>query len=135
MIKQKTRDVVRSNFRNYLQKAQECYNSAMNSYHNRMWNSSEIMCIIAAISGIDALCAHYLGKRYAGDRHDGVIELFRTLPIDDKLLDKNSTRLSRIISIKNLAEYEDRLLHEDDAARLTKEAERFLEFVKDALPK
>lgn len=135
MIKLKTRDVARSSFRNYLKKAEECSRSALDGFQQKMWNSSGIMCIHAATSSADALCTYHLGKRYAGERHDGVIELFRSLPVDSEALDKNSMRLSRIISIKNLAEYDDRLLHEDDASRLLKEMQRFLEFIKGCLPK
>lgn len=135
MIKIKTRDVERVNFRNYLQKAEECAGSAIENFEKRRWNSAGIMAIHAAISAADAICTYFLGKRYAGERHEGVIDLFRTAQIDKELLDKNTMRLSRLIGIKNMAEYEERLLHEDDATRLIKEMQRFLEFVKTQLPK
>ncbi len=135
MIKIKTRDVERVNFRNYLQKAEECASSAIEDMGKRRWNSAGIMAIHAGISAADAICTYFLGKRYAGERHEGILDLFRTIQIDHELLDKNTMRLSRLIGIKNMAEYEERLLHEDDAARLIKEMQRFLEFIKTQLPK
>lgn len=135
MIKLKTRDVERSNYRNYLQKAEECMLSATDGFQKGLWNSCSISAIHSAISAADAICTYYLGKRYAGDRHDSTVDLLRSVPIDKKSLDQNTIRLVRVISIKNLAEYEDRLLHRDDAENIIQNSQRFLEFARRALPK
>jgi hypothetical protein len=49
-LKFKTRDVSKSFYRNYLQKAEECLHAARNSFSIREWNASAISAIHAGIS-------------------------------------------------------------------------------------
>ncbi|MDI6892419.1 MAG: HEPN domain-containing protein [Actinomycetota bacterium] len=136
MAKLKTRRVERSLYVNYLKRAKECLTAARRSFDAREWNASAINSIHSAIAAIDALCVFFLGQRHAGESHDGVVELFRTIKeLDRKDLNNIVNRTSRILGIKNMAEYEERLVYSSEAEKALKDAERLLRFVKTKLPK
>lgn len=46
----------------------------------------------------------------------------------------NAVRLGRVIDIKNMAEYEERLVFHKEAEKALKDCERFLTFVRAELP-
>ncbi len=129
----KTRDVSKSFYRNYLKKAEECLNAPKNSFSTQEWNSSTISAIHACISGCDAMCVYFLGKRNAGESHNDTVALFKTIKIDESI-NTNANRISRILRIKNMAEYEERLVYRSEAEKILKDCERFLEFVRKKLP-
>ncbi len=54
------------------------------------------------------------------------------LPKDKK--EENARRMSRVLGIKNMAEYESRLVFRQEAETAIKDAERFLFFVRKSLP-
>ena len=43
---------------------------------------------------------------------------------------RNANRIVRILRMKNIAEYEERLVYKSEAQKIFKDCERFLEFVK-----
>jgi uncharacterized protein (UPF0332 family) len=131
--KLKTRDVSKSFYRNYLKKAEECLHAAKNSFSDQEWNSSTISAIHACISGCDSMCVYFLGKRNAGENHNETVALFKTIK-NDESINKNANRISRVLSVKNMAEYEERLIYRSEAEKVLKDCERFLEFVKKNLP-
>jgi len=63
------------------------------------------------------------------------VALFKTIKADDEKINTNANRLSRILSVKNMAEYEDRLVFRTEAEKVIRDCERFLEYVKTKLPK
>jgi len=133
--KLKTRDVSKSFYRNYLKKAGECLNAATNSFSKQEWNSSTISAIHACISGCDAMCVYFLGKRNAGENHNDTVALFKTINIKpEDSINNNANRILRVLRIKNMAEYEERLVYRTEAEKVLKDCERFLEFVKKSLP-
>lgn len=129
----KTRDVSKTFYRNYLQKAGECLHGARNSFSAQEWNSSTISAIHACISGCDAMCVYFLGKRNASDNHNDAVTLFKSIK-NDESFNTNANRISTILRLKNMAEYEERLVYRSEAEKILKNCERFLEFVKKALP-
>ncbi len=129
----KTRDVSKSFYRNYLKKAEECLHASKHSFSNQEWNSSTINAIHACISGCDAMCVYFLGKRNAGESHNDTVALFKTIESDESI-NTNANRISRILRIKNMAEYEERLVYRSEAEKVLKDCERFLEFVRKKLP-
>lgn len=131
--KLKTRDVSKSFYQNYLKKADECLHAAKNSFSSQEWNSATICAIHACISGCDAMCVYFLGKRNAGDNHNDTVILFKTVK-NDESINSNANRISRVLRIKNMAEYEERLVYRSEAEKVLKDCERFLEFVKKSLP-
>jgi len=106
----KTRDVSKTFYRNYLQKAEECLHGARNSFFAQEWNSSTISAIHACISGCDAMCVYFLGKRNASDNHNDAVTLFKSIK-NDESINTNANRISNVLRIKNMAEYEERLVH------------------------
>ena len=131
----KTRDVEKSLYANYLKKAEECYHAAKTSFEAQEWNAATISAIHACISASDAMCIYFLGKRNASENHNEAVVLFKTIKSNDEEINTNANRLSRILSIKNMAEYEDRLVFRTEAEKVSKDCERFLEYVRIKLPK
>ncbi|NIM10500.1 MAG: HEPN domain-containing protein [Candidatus Aminicenantes bacterium] len=131
--KLKTRDVSKSLYRNYLKKAEECLHAANNSFSAHEWDSSTISAIHACISGCDAMCVYFLGKRNAGENHNDTVALFKTIK-NDESINTNANRISRVLRVKNMAEYEERLVYRSEAEKVLKDCERFLEFVIKSLP-
>jgi HEPN domain-containing protein len=79
---------------------------------------------------------YYLGQRHAGQNHEDAITLFRNikqLPRED--IDAIANRIIKILKMKNMAEYEERLVHQTEAQNILKDAERLFEAVKSKLPK
>ncbi len=130
----KTRDVGKSLYTNYLKRAEECYHAAKNSFEAREWNAATISAVHACIAASDAMCVYFLGKRNTGESHHEAAALFKTIKTDDKEINTNVNRISRILGIKNMAEYEDRLVLRTEAEKVLKDCERFLEYVETKLP-
>jgi hypothetical protein len=129
-----TQTAVRSTFLNYLKKAKECHRAAAQSFDRSDWNAAAICAIHGCISACDALCTYALGLRHSGERHsDGVLLLLSIKPADERYK-SNAARLRRVIDIKNMAEYEERLVFRQDAEKALKDCERFLSFVLSELP-
>jgi len=130
----KTKKTNSSLYSNYLKRANECYAAAKDSHARADWNAATICAIHACISACDAMCIFYLGKRHSGENHNDAVKLFKSIKDNDENHDKNANRLSRIISVKNIAEYEERLVFKTEAERILKDLERFLNYVMKQLP-
>lgn len=128
-----TRDVQKSLYVNFLKRAEECLHAARNSFSIQEWNATAINAIHSCIAACDAMCVYFLGKRHAGDDHEEAANLFMTIK-DSEAAKTNANRLLRILSVKNMAEYEERLVHRSEAEKILKDCERFLEFIKKELP-
>ena len=125
-----TRSIRRSYFKNYLGKADQFYITMLLSYEKKLWNATVVNAIHCAISSADALTIFYLGFRHAGERHNDVIHLLNQLEIDKKDLNKKIQQFSSLLSLKNEAEYNERLMGEKDANKAKKVCERFYSWVK-----
>ena len=131
----KTRDVEKSLYANYLKRAEECFHAAKTSFEAQEWNSATISAIHAVIAASDAICVYFLGKRNASESHNEAVALFKTIELDDKEINTNANRIAKILGIKNMAEYEERLVFRSEAEKALRDCERFLEYVKSKLPK
>jgi len=130
-----TQKVDASSAANFFKKALEFERAAAQSFARGDWNATTICAIHSCISACDALCAHALGVRHAGERHSDAVSLLRSIKPDDESYKVNASRLRRVIDIKNMAEYEDRLVFRKEAERALKDCERFMAFVSAELPK
>ncbi len=74
-----------------------------------------------------------MGVRHAGERHEDTLVLLQTLNLPKEELKAKSRQLSRLLSIKNASEYEDRLIREKEADEAVRDAERYVEWVKEKL--
>ena len=125
----KTRDVAKSAYTNYLKKAEECIHASRNSFDTEEWNASAINAIHCCISACDAICVYFLGKRHSGEDHNDAAKLFKSIK-ENEAINTNANRIIRILRIKNMAEYEERLVRKSEAEAILKDCERFLEYVK-----
>lgn len=97
------------------------------------WNAAGLNAIHAAISSNDALLTFHFGLRSISPKHDDAVKLLIYMMKRDDVETK-AKHLRRIISIKDLVEYDGRLLSRAEAESLAKHAERFLVWVKSLLP-
>ena len=125
----KTRDVSKAQYSNYLKRAGECLTAAQLTYEREEWNSSAINSIHAVISLADAMCVYFLGKRNSSENHNDVAGLFKSIK-DDEDTNTNANRIIRVLRMKNMVEYEERLVNRSEADKILKDAERLAEFVK-----
>ncbi len=132
--KPKTQKVERSSYSNYLKKALECHRAATQSYARGDWNAAALCAIHCCISASDALCAYALGLRHAGERHADAAALLMSIRPKDDRYKANAVRLRRVIDIKNMAEYEERLVFRKEAEKAIKDCERFLSFIRSEIP-
>lgn len=129
-----TKDVTKSLYINFLKRAEECFHAAKNSFVTQEWNAATINSVHSCIASCDAICVYFLGKRHAGDNHENAVKLFKTIKRGSEKINTNANRIARILRIKNMAEYEERLVYRSEAENILKDCERFLEFVKKELP-
>ena len=129
----RTRAVDRHMFKNYLKKADEHHKAMEASYEAGLWTACVVNAIHCAINSADALTVFYLGFRHAGDRHHDVLQLLQKLDIDKNELRSKSQQLSSLLSVKNVAEYEERLMDSKDAEKARKACDRFYSWVKEKL--
>ncbi|MBW2975526.1 HEPN domain-containing protein [Candidatus Woesearchaeota archaeon] len=131
----KNRTVDKTLYRNYLKKSNECLESATDSISRQNWNAAVISAIHCAISAVDSLTVFFRGERHAGERHEDVINLLQSLDgIEKETINKKIRQLQRLLQIKNSAEYEEKLMSQQDAEVSKKDAERILIWAKDKLP-
>lgn len=131
----KTRDAEKSLYANYLKRAEECFHAARISFEAEERNSATISAIHAVIAASDAMCVYFLGKRNASESHNEAAAIFKSIKPDDEQINTNANRIAKILGIKNMAEYEERLVFKSEAEKVLRDSERFLEFIKGKLPK
>ena len=71
----------------------------------------------------------FSGKRHSGDDHNDAAKLFKSVKDDDDTA-TNANRIVRVLRMKNMAEYEERLVTRTEAQKMLQDAERLAEFVK-----
>ena len=123
----KTRDVSKSLYANYFKKARECLHAARASFKTEEWNAAAINAVHCCISTSDAMCVYFLGKRHCGEDHNDAAGLFKSIK-DDEAVNANARRIIKILRIKNLAEYEERLVRKSETEAILKDCERFFEY-------
>ncbi len=120
-------------FQNYLKKARESLDAAKESVKREQWNAAAINAIHCGISACDALTVFMIGVRHAGERHEDAVTLLQTLNLPKDKLSTKGRQLSRLLGIKNAAEYEERLITQEEATEAVKDAERLMEWVEEIL--
>ena len=128
-----TKDVSKASYVNYLKKGAECFHVAQTSLKSQEWNAAAINAIHCCIAACDAMCVYFLGKRHSGENHNEAAVLFRSIKNSDEF-DTNTNRILRILRMKNMAEYEERLVNRSEPQKILPDTERVFEFVKGKLP-
>jgi len=129
----KTAAVHKSDYSNYVKKAEEFYGAMQDSLSKGKWNVVGLNAIHAGISAADALLVFFHGVRSTSPKHDDIIKLITSL-ISHKDIKNHASHLRSLIYMKNIVEYEVRLIGRDEALVLSKHASCFLEWVRSMLP-
>jgi len=126
----KTRDIEKSMYVNYLQKAVEGITAAENAMEKRLYNAVAVSAIHAVISAADAYCVYGLSRRCASEDHKDTEYLIRTTPFPDREKAVVSKKYLSVIRTKNMAEYEERLVKSNEAEKVLREAKEMTDLVK-----
>ncbi len=113
----------------YLKKATEFFSSMQQAMQAERWNAAGLNAVHCAISACDAVLVRHTGQRSASSDHDAAASLLRALSDIPDVRQKTETLL-RILTEKNLIEYEEREITRHDAAELAKLTERFFRWVE-----
>jgi len=128
----KFRKIDKEKYKIYSKKANDFYETMLQAFQENNWNSVGLEGVYCAISAADALIIHWKGIRCASGDHRDSVEFLEQNINDPK--DKNYiSQFRRIISKKNLIEYEDRSFTAREAEEILKRAERFLNWVKEQI--
>jgi uncharacterized protein (UPF0332 family) len=120
-------------YKKFLKKADEFFEIMQQSLKNEKWNAAGLNAIHTGISANDALLTFHFGLRSISPKHDDAVKLLISMMNRDDTEIK-AKHLRRLISVKNLVEYDGRLLSGREAESLAKHAERFLVWVRSLLP-
>ena len=103
----KKRVIDKSNYRIYLQKAREFYETMHRAKDRNNWNAVGLNGVHCTISSNDALLVFYAGIRSSSQDHNVAVELLSSSVKLPEVKSKSQI-LRRILAKKNLIEYEDR---------------------------
>mgnify|MGYP001596278762 CR=1 FL=1 len=127
--KHRTRHVSEAEAKSYLKKAEEFYQTMLESYRQRRWNSAGLNGVHCAISATDAAMGIKAKLRSAGESHSEAVELLN-FHVKHGNIGTQSTRLTRILGQKSIVEYDSREFTEREASDITKDVSRYLDWVK-----
>lgn len=123
----------KEDFKKFLKKAEEFVEMMRQSIKEEKWNAAGLNAIHAGISANDALLTYHFGVRSISPKHDDAVKLLISM-MKREDTEKNAKHLRRLISVKNLVEYDGRLLSRVEAESLAKHVERFLFWAKSLMP-
>ncbi len=131
--RRKTRAVDKSEYRDFLAKAKDFAFMIDVSLDEGKWNSAGLQAVHAVISASDAVIIYYGGVRSAEPDHREVVGLLHDIIGADAAT--AGRHISRVITKKNLVEYERRSITQIEAEDMAEHARRFLEWAKGMLPR
>jgi hypothetical protein len=120
-------------YSNYLKKAIENYEGAVQTLKNSAYNAAAVSAVHSAISAADAYCVSSLGLRCTSARHEDAADLIMEIPGNKNEKTLISKKFKMIVSIKNMAEYEERLVKPKEAEKAVAEAGELLRLIKSEL--
>lgn len=129
----KTKEVEKGLYVIFLQKAAETMEAAEKVLKDKAYNAAAINAVHSAISAADSYCVFNIGKRCASSNHSDTADLIKSIPFRDEETSAISKKFKSIIQIKNMAEYEERLVKSKDAEKAVCEAGELLELIKTAM--
>ena len=127
----KVREEARSAAGDYLKKATDNYDQMLTAYHAENWNAAATLALQCAISAADAICVHDKGIRSISQDHLDVCDLVSQLPREDA--DGRAKQLRKVISRKNMVQYESRNVNRSDADDMVKVTVRIYQWVRESL--
>ena len=131
--KLKTRTVEKNDYRIYLKKAKDFYDTMLEARDSGKWTAVGLNAVHCAISCCDALLVFHLGIRSIGEDHMQAADLLTRLPQEGA--SGEIVTLKRIIAKKNIIAYESREFRQTEALEILKMTKRFYAWVLSNLPK
>jgi HEPN domain-containing protein len=107
----------------YLAKAEEFFRSVLENMTSGRWNAAALSAVHTGIAAADAVLVFERGVRSTSQQHGDVLGLLAGEGPDRSAA---LAHLRRILSRKNLVEYESRLFTQREAEEIVQHAERFL---------
>jgi len=129
----KIKQADKSSAKKYLKKAQDNHKQMLVALADNNYNAVGTLAIQCAISSADAICIHEKGLRSVSQDHLDVCDLVRSIPLPDSK--ENSNILKRIISMKNLIQYENRIIYQTEANNIAKAANKFYQWIVTIIKK
>lgn len=123
----KTKAVDRSDYKIYLKKANEFYDTMIQAKEGKKWNAVGLNAVHCVISSSDAMLIFYKGIRSTNDSHLTVIDLLNSINLTE--IKSKCMTLRRILVKKNLVEYENRDFTQNEAFEIFKCTKRFYNWV------
>ncbi|MDO9464026.1 MAG: HEPN domain-containing protein [bacterium] len=127
-----TKGIQRSEYKTYLKKASEFYDTMLQSEKRGMANAVGLNAVHCAISSADAMLVFYAGIRSMSADHRSVIDLLSNSVNLPEVKSKCET-LRKILAKKNIIEYENRDFTKKEALEILKLTERFYTWVVSRL--
>jgi uncharacterized protein (UPF0332 family) len=127
------KSISKSEYKDYLKKAEEFYSTMQNCLLNSRWNSACLQAIHCAICANDALTIWAKGIKCTSSRHEDAVVLLQSFT-ELKGVKENAIHLLRVIKKKNAVEYEGRSFSKKEAEDIASHTERFFQWVKSILP-
>jgi len=117
----------------YLKKAADNYQQMLKSIEANNYNAAATLAVQCVISSADALCVFEKGVRSISGDHLDVCVLIESLTFPEAK-DKAKT-LRKVISKKNMVQYERRNVFQDEAREMVKQSSRLFHWVTSILSK
>lgn len=124
--------VEKSQYLNYLKKADEFYASMIQAEKSGHWNAVGLGAVHCAISITDALLVKFSGVRSIETDHMMVVNIIKQ-NLTLKGIDEKLSILRRILAKKSLVEYDSAVFTKNDAIDIMKQAERFYVWGREEL--
>lgn len=115
----------------YLEKSRRFATAARWALEAEQWDPAASAAVHAAINAADAANIHYLGEHSRSHAHRDTVAMVQEIegPGSDEV-QRLAKHLERLLSMKNLAEYEDKLLGKRDAVQAVTAMERARDIVE-----
>lgn len=123
----KTKIEERSASKDFLKKAEDNYLQMLSAAKDGNFNAAGTLALQCAISSADAICIYEKGVHSVSDDHLDVCDLVGSIPLPDAK--EKANILKRVISKKNLVQYERRAMLRPESEELVKAASRFHQWV------
>ncbi len=127
----KVKEEAKSAAKDYLKKAADNYDQMLVAFNASNWNAAATLAVQCAISSADAICVHEKGLRSVSQDHLDVCDLVGQLSCEGA--QDKSKQLRKIISRKNMVQYECRHMHKSDADEIVKVTARVYQWVQETI--
>ncbi len=115
----------------YLKKAEDNYAQMLAALENENYNAVGTLAVQCEISSADAICIYEKGIRSVSRDHLNVCYLVKSIPLPEAK--EKSNILKRIITKKNLVQYEGRSMYKNEAQEIAKATKRFFQWVYSSI--